>query len=66
MWVVYEQDNDMALLRGILAIFLFPGNLAIKALGITVEQDGGIIRSFINMVFWGLLAFLIALPYMLP
>ncbi len=55
----------MALLRGLLALFLLPGNLVINAIGISVEDDGGIIRSTINMIFWSVLAFLIALPYML-
>lgn len=56
----------MAFLRGILALFLLPGNIVIRAIGITVEEDGGIIRSFINMMFWGILMFLISLPFVLP
>ena len=56
----------MALLRGILALFLLPGNLVINAIGISIEEDGGIIRSFVNMLFWGVLLFLISLPFILP
>ncbi len=55
----------MAILRGILTLFLLPGTLVINALGISVEDDGGIIRSTVNMIFWSALAFLIALPFML-
>ena len=55
----------MALLRGLVALFLLPGNLVIKGIGISVDEDGGIIRSFVNMMFWGILAFLIALPFVL-
>jgi len=53
----------MILLRGIAAIFLFPGTLLINALGVTVEQDGGVLRSFVNMVFWGIV--LLPLIFML-
>ncbi|MEE9272034.1 MAG: hypothetical protein V3U57_01995 [Robiginitomaculum sp.] len=53
----------MALLRALLALFLLPGNSVIKAIGINTEEDGGIIRSFVNMMFWGILAFLLALLF---
>lgn len=43
----------MALLNTLLAILFFPGTLILKLFGITVEQDEGIMRSFINSVFWG-------------
>ncbi len=45
----------MFILEGILKVFLFPGSLVIKKLGITIEEDGGIMRSLINMIFWGIL-----------
>jgi hypothetical protein len=44
----------MALLNGLVWIFLAPGDLVRRRLGITVEEDGGLIRSFVNMCFWGL------------
>jgi len=44
----------MAFFKGLAAIFLFPGTLMLNALGVSVEQDGGILRSFVNMIFWGI------------
>ncbi|MCY0094370.1 hypothetical protein [Hoeflea ulvae] len=44
-------------------LFLLPGDLVRQKLGITVEQDGGLIRAFINMCFWGTVALLVALNY---
>jgi len=44
-------------------LFLLPGDLVRRKLGITVEQDGGLIRSFVNMCFWGAVALLIALKF---
>ena len=41
-------------MKTLLWIFLLPGDLVRRRLGITVEQDGGLIRSFINMCFWGI------------
>ncbi len=54
----------MPLLRGLLALFLLPGTLVINRIGINVEEDGGILRSIINMIFWGVLIFLIMLPFL--
>ena len=42
--------------------FLLPGTLFLNALGVTVEEDGGVFRSLINMVFWGVVCVLCALP----
>ena len=36
-------------------VFLLPGEMVRRSLNITVDQDGGLIRSFVNMVFWGTL-----------
>ena len=44
-------------------LLLLPGDLVRRRLGITVEEDGGLIRSFINMCFWGAVLLLIALNY---
>lgn len=52
----------MKFLKALLFLFLLPGDLVINRIGITPEQDGGIIRSTVNMIFWGLLIFLIMLP----
>lgn len=43
----------MAILRFFLNLFLMPGNLALQKCGISVEEDGGLFRSFINMCVWG-------------
>ncbi|MFT5508179.1 MAG: hypothetical protein ACI89J_001253 [Hyphomicrobiaceae bacterium] len=51
----------MHLLRIIVDVFLWPGDQARKALGITVEQDGGLLRSLINMLVWGTVSLGIAL-----
>ncbi len=39
--------------------FLMPGDLVIRRIGITVEEDGGILRSFINMCVWGLVTVIV-------
>jgi len=54
----------MPLLRGLLTLFLLPGTLVINRIGINIEEDGGILRSLINMIFWGVLIFLIMLPFL--
>ena len=55
----------MFLLRALLKLFLLPGNLVIKWAGMTIEQDGGILRSFVNMCFWGTLFTIIAMKIFL-
>ena len=54
----------MGFLRFLTKLFLLPGTLVLGALEIEVESDGGIFRSFINMVFWGFFAVLGAVPFM--
>lgn len=51
----------MLILNWFLKIFFAPGNYAIHKAGITIEEDGGILRSFVNMCVWGILALIIAL-----
>ena len=51
----------MAALNFILTVFLFPGNLALQKCGISVEEDGGLFRSFINMCVWGAITLGLAL-----
>jgi len=45
----------MTLLRGLATIFLLPGTLTLSNMEISNEQDGGIFRSSINMIFWGII-----------
>ena len=52
----------MAILRLLAKLFLLPGTLALSALNISEEDDGGIFRSLINMIFWGILIVIISMP----
>jgi len=54
----------MFILRTMAKIFLLPGTLVINAANVSVEQDGGILRSFVNMIFWGIISVFIMLPIM--
>ena len=50
-------------MKSLIWLFLLPGDLVRRRLGVTIEQDGGMIRSFINMCFWGAITLSIALNY---
>lgn len=54
----------MTFLRILAAIFLFPGNVLLSALNISVSDDGGILRSLVNMIFWGFIGVVIGLAIM--
>ncbi|MEQ3746346.1 MAG: hypothetical protein ABNH53_08970 [Henriciella sp.] len=45
----------MPILKALAKLFLLPGTIAIHVVGITIEEDGGIFRSMVNMLFWGAL-----------
>lgn len=51
----------MSILNLILRLFLFPGNLVLQKCGISIEEDGGLFRSFINMCVWGAVSLGLAL-----
>ena len=53
----------MPLLNGLLSLLFLPGNLVLRGLGISVEEDSGVIRSFINSSVWGAVTLAIALQY---
>lgn len=55
----------MALLRGLTTLFLLPGTLVLGVLNIPVESDAGVLRSLVNMLFWGVVVVLCAMPFML-
>lgn len=55
----------MKFLQILAKIFLFPGTLLLGTLNISVENDGGVFRSLINMIFWGTVGVFVALPFML-
>jgi len=48
-----KEMRAMFILKILSQLFLLPGDIVRRRLNITTEQDGGILRSFINMVFWG-------------
>lgn len=54
----------MAPFNFILSVFLFPGNLALRKCGISIEEDGGLFRSFVNMCFWGAISLGLALRFL--
>lgn len=54
----------MGFLRALATLFLLPGTIVLNAANISVENDGGIFRSFINMIFWGFIVFMFAIPFM--
>lgn len=43
----------------LLQLFLYPGDLVRRKVGITVEEDGGMLRSIVNMIVWGTIFLLI-------
>ena len=53
----------MIILKLILKIFLFPGNIVLQKIGVSVEEDSGILRSFINSCVWGGIFLLIILKF---
>jgi len=55
----------MRFLKGLGTLFLLPGTLLLKSLNISPEQDGGVFRSLINMIFWGFIGVMFAMPLML-
>jgi len=53
----------MAIFKIMTKILFLPGTIILNKLGVSIEQDGGILRSFINASFWGMICLLIALKY---
>ena len=49
--------------RVLLGLFFLPGNIVLSGLGITVKEDSGILRSFVNSCFWGGISLVIALKW---
>ncbi len=52
----------MAILKFALYIFFLPGDYLSKKMGATLEKDGGVLRSFINMIFWGSIFLILVSP----
>lgn len=55
----------MKVLNFLASAFLLPGNLVLAAIHVTASEDSGILRSMVNMIFWGFIAFIVALPFMI-
>jgi hypothetical protein len=51
----------MKLLKFVTDVFLWPGEMVRRMLGITMDEDNGILRSLINMIFWGIVTLTFAL-----
>lgn len=43
----------MQLVQYLVDVFLWPGDYVRRKLHISQEQDGGMLRSMINMLVWG-------------
>ncbi|MBL4726622.1 MAG: hypothetical protein JKY83_08115 [Rhizobiaceae bacterium] len=43
----------MAFLNMFFAILFFPGDFILRRMNITVVEDQGIMRSFLNSIIWG-------------
>jgi hypothetical protein len=57
------KENQMTILHLVLKVFLMPGTLVLNRLGVSIEEDCGVMRSFINMCFWGTIGLWVALKY---
>ena len=58
-----EGTKQMPIIRVLAMIFMLPGDVVRRLLGLSVEKDGGLIRSFVNQAFWGTVAVVVALRY---
>ncbi|HEU01382.1 MAG TPA: hypothetical protein ENH89_13750 [Aurantimonas coralicida] len=56
-----NEDEAMRFLHILLDVFLFPGNLMLRKCGISIEEDGGLFRSFVNMCVWGAASLAVAM-----
>lgn len=52
----------MFIFRLLGSAFLLPGTIVLGLFDISEEQDGGVFRSLVNMIFWGFICVLITLP----
>lgn len=50
--------------RFLSGMFFFPGNFVLQCLNVSIEQDEGMFRSMINMLYWGLMVVIFAMPWM--
>ncbi|WP_158264357.1 MULTISPECIES: hypothetical protein [Nitratireductor] len=55
----------MRFLSAVAQVILLPGTLVLRWIGINIEEDGGILRSFVNMCFWTAIGMWIAIKYII-
>ena len=48
----------------VLKILFWPGDFILRKIGVSVDEDSGIFRSFINASVWGIVTLPIALHYL--
>ena len=46
-----------------LKILFWPGDFILRKIGVSVEEDSGIFRSFINASFWGIVLLPLAIRF---
>lgn len=52
----------MVIFKILTRMFLMPGTLVLGMVNVSEEEDGGVFRSLVNMIFWGIVCVLITLP----
>ena len=46
----------MFILTKLTQLLLLPGTIVLGLIGVSVEEDSGVLRSFINSIFWGVIS----------
>jgi len=57
------MERTMTVLKLLITVFLWPGTWVLEQTGATIEQDGGVFRSMINMLVWGFVTVMISLIF---
>lgn len=52
------------ILKLLAKVFLLPGDIVRRKVGMSVEEDGGMLRSIVNMIVWGTFALLVWLAFL--
>lgn len=55
----------MWIFKALLGLLFLPGNIVLHGLGVSVEEDSGILRSFINSCFWGVIVLIVVLNWLI-
>lgn len=51
----------MWIVKVLLSALFLPGNIVLKSLGVSVEENSGILRSFVSSCFWGSVVLIVVL-----